>query len=104
MSEDLKARRAAAEQAIAKLEEKAAEEREERELEVLEARVAWAAKLGREGIEFGVLDAGAEGPIVYKLAAMVVYKAFHSRIGEGKLTLESQEAFILPCIAFPERP
>lgn len=104
MSEDLKARREAAEAAIAKLEEEAANEREARAVAILEARVKYAAELGREGIDFVVFDAGAEGPIVLKLAPLVVYQEFHSKLQEdGKLSLATLERFILPSVAFPDK-
>jgi hypothetical protein len=104
MADDMKARREAAEAEIAKLEADAAAEREARAVALLEARVKYSKELGREGVDFKVIDAGGEGMIVLKLAPMVVYQNFHSALQESdKVSLSIQERFILPCVAFPEK-
>lgn len=102
-AEDLEARRAAAEQALAAKKEAHDQELALREVVLLETRAKFAAE-GTEGEDFVVVDAGPEGPIVLKLGPFVLYKEWRAKVLEDKATIEAAQRFVLACVAFPEAP
>ena len=109
MSEDLKARRAAVDEALHDAQVKREEEKELAALIVDEARAKCLAEGLTEGKDFRVVSAVGEPPIVLKLPAtgrMVMLKRFRAPIDDtknGKITLENSMQFVTPCVASPER-
>lgn len=102
--DDLKARREAAEKALEARKRVRDQELEAREVALLEARVAYGDKFnGAEGEAFVVFDAGAEGPIVLKPGAMVLYKEYRAKVLAEEITLEAAQKYILPCVESPDR-
>lgn len=78
------------------------DENKARSLAILELEEELAAKFGRRGEDFEIIDGGPDGPLAVKLGEGAGYKRYRAKIMASKETQEDLIAFVNPCVVFPE--
>jgi hypothetical protein len=74
-----------------------------REIQELELDEKYSRELGPRGVAFDILKT-SKGPIAVRLGEAVLYKRFRAKyVGEKEPTLEDIQAFVQPCVLYPER-